>query len=239
MAVVVWALYAALVFTVQKAMGVPYQEWGDSPQNLWRGAVVSLIVGGALTAILTTILGWWRPVLFETRRDTVRWAWISPIAMILLLAVNLAAIDYATLGPEFLLAAGALGLGVGFAEEMFSRGLMLVSLRSALTERSVWIWTSLAFGTFHLINIGLGAPVVTTLVQVVQASLSGTIFYLARRLSGTLIVPMALHGAWDFAQFAQPKAPLFDPASSLIVFIGVFAVFAAWRMTSPERKAAH
>ena len=46
--------YVAAVFTVQQITGVPYTELGESGENLFLGAGVSLIVGTILLAITTT-----------------------------------------------------------------------------------------------------------------------------------------------------------------------------------------
>ncbi|MEP9395670.1 CPBP family intramembrane glutamic endopeptidase [Gordonia sp. VNK1] len=233
--ITIWALYTVLVFAVQKAIGIPYDEWGDSAANLWRGAVISLAAGAALMALMATVLGWWRPALFDDGRSTMRWAWAAPIAMLVLLGVNLTATDFGEIGTGFLVAAIVLGIGVGFSEEFMARGLLLVGLRSQLSERWVWILTSVLFGAFHLINILLGAPVTQTVIQVVTASLSGCIFYVTRRLTGSLFMAMVLHGAWDFSTFVQGHAPAFAPPASLIVIVGIVAAVAAWRMTAPGR----
>ncbi|MFV0286455.1 MAG: type II CAAX prenyl endopeptidase Rce1 family protein, partial [Demequina sp.] len=171
--VTAWLLYSGLVFVVQKHAAIPYPEWGSSAANLWQAADVSLIAGGVLMALLTGLLGWWKPVLFDRSRARLAWAWIVPIAMTALTVLGLIATDYSAIGPEFLLAALILGLLVGFAEEMMARGVLLTGLRARLGERSVWLLTSLMFGAFHLINLALGAPAIGV-VQVVTAGLSGS-----------------------------------------------------------------
>ncbi|MFV0286520.1 MAG: lysostaphin resistance A-like protein [Demequina sp.] len=240
--VTAWLLYSGLVFVVQKHAAIPYPEWGNTAANLWQAADVSLIAGGVLMALLTGLLGWWKPVLFDGSRARLAWAWIVPIAMIALTALGLIATDYSAIGPEFLLTAVILGVLVGFAEEMMARGVLLTGLRARLGERSVWLLTSLMFGVFHLINLALGAPAIGA-AQVVTAGLSGSIFYVARRLSGTLLVPMLLHGAWDFMTFVQDKAPAFEAHSDLIVIVGLVSLIAAWKLTadpyrSPARPAS-
>ncbi|WP_084078703.1 CPBP family intramembrane glutamic endopeptidase [Demequina sp. NBRC 110057] len=236
--VTAWLLYSGLVFVVQKHAAIPYPEWGNTAANLWRAADVSLVAGGVLMALLTGLLGWWKPVLFDRSRARLAWAWIVPIAMIALTALGLIATDYSAIAPEFLLTAIILGVLVGFAEEMMARGVLLTGLRARLGERSVWLLTSLMFGAFHIVNLALGAPAIGA-VQVITAGLSGSIFYVARRLSGTLVLPMLLHGAWDFMTFVQGKAPAFGAHSDLIVIVGLVSLIAAWKLTAdPYRSQA-
>jgi hypothetical protein len=72
--------YIAVVYTIQLVSGVPYDELGESGSNLFFGAGVSLIVAAVLLAITTTVLGWWRPALFDQHRS-VRWPIIAPILL--------------------------------------------------------------------------------------------------------------------------------------------------------------
>jgi membrane protease YdiL (CAAX protease family) len=44
------------------------------------------------------------------------------------------------------------GIGVGFGEEMITRGAVLTALRSEITEGKVWLHSTLAFSALHLPN---------------------------------------------------------------------------------------
>lgn len=63
--------------------------------------------------------------------------------------------------------------------------------------------TSLCFGLLHVPNALFGQGAGTTAFQVFFAFGLGTAFYVTRRLSGTLIIAMVLHGAWDFSVFVH------------------------------------
>lgn len=54
----------------------------------------------------------------------------------------------------------------------------------------------------HLTNVLIGQDLAPTLQQVGAAFLGGTIFYILRRTTGTLIWAIVLHGRWDFSTFA-------------------------------------
>ena len=61
---------------------------------------------------------------------------------------------------------------------------------------------SALFGMSHLINIARGANRAATIGQVFTAFLAGTVFYILRRTTGSLVWAMLLHGLWDFSVFA-------------------------------------
>lgn len=196
----IWAAYTVLVFLVDWITGVPYTELGTSGRNLFLGAGVSLIVGAILLAVTASLLGWWKPALFE-RRHGPRWLLVVPALMVAALGVNLANTDWGSYDGAFF-AASLVLLLVGFTEELTARGLLVVGLRSRLQEVWVWFLSSALFAAMHLINIAGGQGVGTTLTQVGMAFLGGTVFYILRRSSGTLLWAMVLHGLWDFSTFA-------------------------------------
>ncbi len=196
----IWTTYTVLVFLVGRIAGVPYTELGTSGRNLFLGAGLSLIIGTVFLAATASILGWWRPALFE-RRHGPRWPLMVPALMVLALGVNLANTDWGSYDGAFF-AASLVLLLVGFTEEMTTRGLLVVGLRSRLPEVWVWFLSSALFAAMHLINIAGGQSAGTTLTQVGMAFLGGTVFYILRRSSGTLLWAMVLHGLWDFSAFA-------------------------------------
>ena len=196
----IWLSYAVVVFVVQQLSGVPYTEFGRDGVTLFLGAGLSLIVGAALLAITTSLLGWWRPALFD-RAHSVRWPIFVPAIMVVALLINLAATDWGSYDAAFFGASLVLLL-VGFTEEMATRGLLLVGLRSRLHEGWVWFLSSALFALMHLTNAIAGQELGLTLTQVGMAFLGGTVFYILRRTTGTLIWPMVLHGLWDFSTFA-------------------------------------
>jgi membrane protease YdiL (CAAX protease family) len=158
-------------------------------------------IGGLVLSGLATWWGWWRPALFEGRRFGPTWALISPALLVLAYLLNFSTSNFARLTLGFLLLA-ALGTAlVGFSEELLMRGLVLVGLRGSLSEGWVWLTTSAVFGLLHGINYFYGQSLVATLVQIAFAALLGTVLYATRMLTGTLLVPMALHALNDFSAF--------------------------------------
>lgn len=199
--IAIYLAYVVVVFAVQQLSGIAYTDLGESGVNLFLGAGLSLIVGAVLLAITTTLLGWWRPALFDRHRAAHKWPIIAPAIMVVALLVNLVSTDWGSYDGAFF-AASIVLLLVGFTEELTTRGLLLVGLRSRLSEVWVWFLTSALFGLMHLVNAVSGQALAPTLQQVALAFGAGTIFYILRRVTGSLIWAMVLHGLWDFSTFA-------------------------------------
>ncbi len=223
--IVIWAAYVVVVFVLQRITGIPYTDLGKSGGDLFLGAGVSLIVGTILLAITTGLLGWWRPALFDRARSA-RWPIVVPALMAVCLVLNLVSTDWGSYDIGFLAASIVLIL-VGFTEEMATRGLLIVALRSRLAEVWVWFVSTALFAIMHLINALAGQPLGPTLQQVGAAFLGGTILYILRRTTGTLIWAMVLHGLWDFSTFAVghgTPGPLAPVGGLLYLGVGVLGL---------------
>ena len=199
-AVFVFLAYLAVFYGVWLANGIKYKHIGDSASTIFKWYVAPLAGGAVLLVIAVSMLGWWRPVLSEVRRATPRWLMVGPIfmavgALAVLLAKNTSA---TTTSMWLLLIVGS--LLVGFCEETATRGVLIVGFRAAYSEPKVWFLSSLLFGLLHLPNWAFGAGP-GAVFQVVMAFCTGSTLYLTRRLTGSLIPAMLLHGVWDFAAF--------------------------------------
>ena len=230
--------YVLVIYVVSKLSGVAYTDIGTSAESTWRGAVMDLAVGAVLLTITTWLLGWWKPALFERKRSHHKWPIFVPALMLVVAIVNLFNTDWSRFDASFLLSLLALGIAVGFCEELMSRGLLLTAFRSRFPEVWVWLLTSVLFGAMHLVNAALGAPVVNTLGQVVLAAMTGTSFYIVRRVTGSLIWAMALHGIWDISVFSVGFAPIGAAWTlSLVPVIGILAVVVVrWVITGADEK---
>lgn len=192
--------YVAVVFTVQQISGIPYTDLSKTGRDLFLGAGLSLIISAILLAITTSLLGWWRPALFDRSRARHKWPIIAPVLMAIAVIVSLASTDWGSYDGAFFGASVVLLL-VGFTEELTTRGLLLTGLRTRLSEAWVWFVTSALFALMHLLNSVGGQAWETTLQQVGLAFGAGTIFYVLRRVTGSLVWAMILHGLWDFSTF--------------------------------------
>lgn len=222
--------YLAVFYGVWIITSVDYKDIGDSASTLLKWYVAPLTAGAVLLVVLASVLGWWGPALRETRKAP-RWTLVTPVLMLLAAVLALTTKDYSDTTSRMFLYLVLGSLGVGFCEELATRGLLLVGLRGTLSERKVWAWSSLLFGLMHLPNWAFGAGP-SAVFQVVLAFLGGTTFYLLRRGSGTLVAAMLLHGFWDFSSFIGDGG---FPAIFLALPIGIASVVIAVVVTGKDK----
>ena len=110
-ALVVFALYLLVFCGVWQLTGVAYNDIGDSARTIAKWYVAPLAAGAVVLVVAVTVLGWWRPALFEVRRATPRWLSRTTTAMLGLLVVG--------------------SLLVGFCEELATRGVLVVGFRGS------------------------------------------------------------------------------------------------------------
>ena len=197
--VVVLLAYAAWVLAAWLWRDVDYRHMADEA-NLMVAVIQPWGIAALVLAAFNAWAGWWRETLFETSRlRSPAMLAILSIVMVGFIASMLWSTDYSGIPLHHLGLVLVATLLVGFCEEMTTRGILLVSLRGSLrSEAWVWFLSSAAFGLLHVTNafFGVGAM---ALVQVGLAFCVGTGLYLLRRLSGTLLLPMLVHAAWDFS----------------------------------------
>ena len=248
--------YAVLFLVLELVMGVGYDVIGATTGNIIKGIVVPVAVGALVLALVTTALGWWRPVLWELPASSPprppRWLLAVPL---LVFIGTLLGIDYGNLGEM----GGAmilwLALGtalVGFSEEIAYRGLAVVGFRGGYGEVKVWLFSAILFGLLHGVNVVLGQGAVPTIRQVIFAFVLGSVFYAIRRISGTIIVPMVIHALWDFGSFTHVAGKATGVASrldvtaagmsllqQLLVFVAVVLVIVgATRILGTKKRSA-
>ena len=126
-------------------------------------------------------------------------AWLSG-------AATRAAIDWANtvfnLQNGLVILILANGLGALVTEEGFFRGWLWASLqRAGVTERGVWVWTSVAFAAWHvstaLLPTGFRPPLAQVPLYIANAAVIGFIWALMRQRSGSIVVTSVSHGVWN------------------------------------------
>jgi membrane protease YdiL (CAAX protease family) len=101
---------------------------------------------------------------------------------------------------------------------MITRGSMIVGLRSRFPEIKVWLLSTLLFSALHVPNVIFGFPLLAMPVQVLLTFIFGSGMYVIRRTSGTLILPMILHGLWDSSLFLSVATGVEPSATQFAVY---------------------
>ena len=169
--------------------------------------LVALGVSAAWLVVVTSVFGWWRPVLRDRTRvgGTLR---VVPVVWIVVIGVMLVGGQGWTLPVDRLMATLLLGALVGFSEELAYRGLALVGLRGGGNEQRAFLVATVLFALLHLPNALLGAPVAGAVTQVIFALLGGVVLYTIRRTTGLLVMAMVFHAAWDISTFISQNPAL-------------------------------
>jgi uncharacterized protein len=217
LAIAYLAIPLALIRLLTPDLYVGYARF-TSAELIWRALLVPFGVSVLFVVAAMTVLGWWRPVLRD-HRPVRRWVWAVPIIMGLAV---LGGINYPELcdkgaGFALLLLLGALLAGCG--EEGMYRGIGVTTFRvNGYSEGKVALWSSVLFGLSHAINFfSVGA---LAFAQVLVAAAAGYFLYLVRRLGGGLLLPVIVHGLWDFGLFTG----LLGEDGTVYAGIGLFAL---------------
>lgn len=238
-AVAIAVIYMAIVSLVWWATGLDYLKIAESPTTLLLGVVVPIGAGGVFLAIAASVLGWWHPALFE-KRVGGGWMWLAPALMLITPLALIGSRDLSKMNPTWAITLAAGVALVGFSEEMMTRGLGLVGYRGSFSEGWAWFAMSATFGLLHGLNLLFGQALLPTLQQIGLSFVAASVFYVLRRISGTLIWAMVLHAIWDFGSFVGSSIPAGPGAilalGSFLQYAGMLVgLIAAWRLIVADR----
>jgi uncharacterized protein len=231
--------YMAIVSLLWWATRLDYTKVAQSPTTLFLGVVLPVGVACVFLAVAASVLGWWRPALFE-KKSGRGWMWLAPVLMLITPLALIGSRDLTKIDPTWALTLAVGVLFVGFGEEMMTRGLGLVGYRGSLSEGWAWFAMSLTFGVMHGLNFLFGQALQPTLQQVGISFVSASVFYVLRRLTGSLIWAMGLHAIFDFGSLVGSTVPagpgVILSLLSFANYAGILvALIAAWRLIVADR----
>jgi membrane protease YdiL (CAAX protease family) len=209
-----------LVFLASTIVGLALSVFdleGGPDKVLLTGAKL----GSAAVALsVVDRLGWYRRVGFcAPRRWNRLWlAWLP--AGYVVLALSGGADDRSVLA---VLGIVGLVLAVGLEEELWTRGLILESLRWRGTTVAV-VLSAVWFGALHSLNLLSGQPASATLAQVGFATAFGLGVGAVRVRVGTLWLPIALHALYDLGVLLRNEEVTGISWRELLVFLVVIAL---------------
>lgn len=237
----VWVAIAVVLADMAWTTGITltsdlaYADIGKSAANVLRMAVLPLAVG---TVLLTAFLVFarWDHVWRDPRKlPTTPAMKVAMVVFVTAVVLRFAGAGWAQIPLDLLLAVLALGVLVGYVEEILFRGIFLRAMREGgRTEARAALWTAVAFGLFHLPNVFLGQGWLG-LVQVVLATFTGATLYAFRRQSAFILPAMIAHGVWDVSTFLTgSNTAMWLTVASLPLLVvpaaaGVAVLLSVWR----------
>lgn len=222
-AVAVFVAYLVVVVALWSAVGMDYTTFAGSTRSVALGMTLTLGVLVVFLAVVTTVFGWWRPVLREPAVGP-RWLLVLPALYVATAVGPLLTVDTDRVPTGYWVALAFGCLGVGVAEELLCRGLLLVGLRGSLGEVGAWLGATALFALLHAVNALFGQSVGATAFQLVATFLAGTAFYVMRRVSGGLLLPVLVHAFFDFGLIAGQGMGTTDSPWNALSFLQ----FPAW-----------
>jgi membrane protease YdiL (CAAX protease family) len=141
--------YLAIFFSTWAINGVDYNRIGQNVETTKLWYAFPTLFGCAFLVVAITRLGWWRITLFDRSKSGPLWVWLLPAVIGGIILNNFLGLKSGKLSPELLLWSTLGAVGVGFGEEMITRGSMIVGLRSRYSEVKVWLISTALFSALH------------------------------------------------------------------------------------------
>ena len=139
------------------------------------------------SALATGILFVWLPFLFKLVGSYI-----------------LNVVDYGFYFKPTMLAL-AMAIAAGFFEETIFRGVTVpIGMRYIRSEKRVSVivlFTALVFGLLHIGNVINGASVAMGIIQGIATIFAGLLFVAAFLRTGNILVPIFMHGVYDYMCF--------------------------------------
>lgn len=195
-----WLLYqlVGLATSTLFASAIDAKDPISTPASVMFGIAVPIAVMGALLLAFSGSLRWTRSLFKAHPVLHPRWLWAVIAIMILPVVLRVVATDWSRYSWLLVLSILLLGLCIGFAEELLTRGIAVRVLQNAgFGERTVLIVSATLFAVLHLGNVVSGQSVATVLVTAAYAFGFGGMMYLALISTGRLWWAIALHAITD------------------------------------------
>lgn len=169
-----------------------------SPTAIFFTVALPIIIAGGLLFLFAVSLGWARELFGRQPVPGRPWMWVAVVLVLIPVVIRLIAARWEAYSVSTVLTLLFLGLCIGFAEELLTRGFVVKMLRDGgHGEKLVLVLSSGYFALLHAGNALTGQPLQTVLVTVAYTFGFGAMMYLSLRVTGRLVWAMLLHAATD------------------------------------------
>lgn len=220
------ALLAVVVYYVLYQLGGVLISVVLGGSRLKSGSAESLVVntglpillGGVILVLFAWSIGWLKDLFGRQAIRGRGWMWVAIAVVLATNVLRFVALDYGKAGLVMVLSWLLVGLFIGFAEELLTRGFVVQLMRKAgHPEIAVALVSAAIFAAMHSANIFDGQGGLATIIQVGYTFAFGLLMYLAYRVTGLLIVPILLHASTDpsiFLLTAYPGSGALSPLAA-------------------------
>lgn len=169
-------------------------------EGLSRGPLWNVVVAFLFLVAVILVAGW-RDLKFVVPKpmSSLRIMWLP--ALYILSFLGLAAlIGLPPLGLTLMILLST--IFVGLSEEMMFRGILFQALRTRVNLWPAMIWTSVLFGSVHILNALTTGELLNAMLQAFTATLSGFAFMAILVRTGSIWPAIIYHALWDFGTFS-------------------------------------
>lgn len=202
--VVYWVVYQGLGFVVAATFGgfIDQSDVLSDPLSVFFGVALPILLGGGLLLLFGWSLGWLGELFGPQPVPGRRWMWVAVAFIVIPIVLRLIGTKWSAYSVGLVLSILFLGLCVGLAEELLTRGLVVTIVRRGGSgERVVLVVSSLLFALLHSGNVLSGQAPLTVAITVIYTFGFGAMMYLSLRITGRLLWVMLLHAATDPTTF--------------------------------------
>lgn len=169
-------------------------------EGLSRGPLWN-VVAAFLFLVAVILVAGWRDLKFVAPRpmSSLRIMWLPALYIMAFLGLA-AAIGLPPIGLMLMILVST--LFVGLSEETMFRGILFQALRTRVKLWPAMIWTSVLFGSVHILNALTTGELLNAMLQAFTATLSGFAFMAILVRTGSIWPAIIYHALWDFGTFS-------------------------------------
>lgn len=201
----------------------------SNPASIFFSLALPILLAGLCLVLFAWSVGWLGELFARQPVRGQGWMWLAVVLVLIPIILRLVGTNWSAYSVGVVLALLFVGLCVGFAEELLTRGLVVSMLRKGgHGERLVLIVSALLFALLHVGNAVTGQAFATVAITVVYTFGFGAMMYLSLRITGRLVWVILLHAATDpitiLATGGIDAHSETGSTSSLITFAGLFNI---------------
>lgn len=175
----------------------------------------------------------------KTERGSSRriW-WYIPLIAVEVLGVAMAGFSTKVTVQQYIILA-FFTVAVGFNEEIYFRGLALKAMEEKGRKKAI-IWSSVVFGSLHLINALNGKDALDLVLQIFFAFLVGFVLAEIVSITKSLWIAIIWHASHDYISYITNDARNIKALIILVIQVVILLVYAIciWKMSKTDDRVA-